>query len=116
VKERENAEDGVFGADVDYLEHTSGFGLKVAMREHHALGVTGGARGVEDHRNVIGGDRSGLEGAGTGGEDVSEKKYAVDGIVTVDDDQLDVQVLGCFFADRKALAVAEQQHRIGVKQ
>ncbi len=74
VEERENAEDGVFGADVDHLEDTFGFGFKVAVRQHHALGVAGGARGIQDHRDVVGGDGNGLEGARTCGEDVGEQK------------------------------------------
>ena len=74
VKERENAEDGVFGADVDHLENAFGFGLKVAVREHHALGIAGGARGVEDHRDVVGGDGNGLEVARPGGEDVGRSR------------------------------------------
>ena len=93
VKERENAEDGVFGADVDDAENAFGFGVEVAVREHHALGVAGGARGVEDHGDVVGGDRNGTEGAGACGEDGAQVGEAVFGVVAVDDDELDGQVL-----------------------
>ena len=70
VEEREDAEDGVFGADVDDLEHTFGFGLEVAVREHHTLGIAGGARSVEDHRDVVRLDRDGPIVCEAGGKDV----------------------------------------------
>ena len=52
-KSGQNAEDGVFGADVDDLEDAFGLGVEIAVREHHALGIAGGARGVENHRDVV---------------------------------------------------------------
>ena len=72
MEEREDAEYGVGGADVNHFEDAFGFGFEIAMREHDALGVARSPRAVEDHGNVVGGNGNRLEGAGTGGDEVRQ--------------------------------------------
>ena len=101
MKQRKNAEDGVFGADVDDLEHTLGFGIEIAVREHYTLGIAGGARGVENHGDVVGCDRYGMEGRGPCGEDLREVQQAVLGTLAVDENEFYGKASGGFIGDEQ---------------
>ena len=52
MEERQHAQHGVALRHVDHGKGRLALAGEVAVREHHALGVGGGARGVENHRGV----------------------------------------------------------------
>ena len=58
VKHRQHAQQRVGGSEVDPIEHGFHFTQKVGVGKHHALGVGGGSRGVEEGSEVVQGRRS----------------------------------------------------------
>ncbi len=75
-RQRQGAADDVVGPQSQRLRDRPGVVVDVAMREHHALGPAGGARGVDDGGEVAV-DRARVARRATGGDGVVEG--AVDG-------------------------------------
>ena len=55
--ERQDGEDAVVGAELVFAADRSRIGGEVGLRQQHALGHTGGARGVHEERRRIGARR-----------------------------------------------------------
>ena len=69
VEERQHAEQGVGRAKVDPVEDGLDFAQKIGVSQHHALGVGGGAGGVEQGSEIVTVRGGGLEIAGAALED-----------------------------------------------
>ena len=116
MEQREDAEDGVCGTDVNYLKNTIGFGVEIAVREHDAFRIARGAGTVENHGDVVSGDRDGLEVRGALRKNGAQVGDAFFGAVAIDEDKLDWRVFGGFAGHRETLAVGEEQHSVGVEE
>ncbi len=56
MEQRQDPENGVARPDRDELEHSVGLGQQIAVGQHHAFGVAGGARRIKDDRHIVGPD------------------------------------------------------------
>ena len=101
VRERQEREEGLVTARLQVLEHALDVRDDVAVREHHALGVARGARGV-DERGEVGGLGSLLGQLarfaeleeGLLGHDGNRRLQIVAVLVVGDDDEADLGRLG----------------------
>ncbi len=69
MKHGENSQQRILGANLDYPEHRIRLADEVGVGEHDALWIGGGARGVEQRRQVVRSGDDGLKASGAGGED-----------------------------------------------
>ena len=69
MKHRENSQQRIRRADLHGGEHRIRFADEVGVGEHDALRIGGGARSVEQRRQVALGGDDGLKAGGAGGED-----------------------------------------------
>ena len=126
VKHRENSEQRILRANLDYREHGIGLADEVGMGEHDALRIGGRARGVEQRRQVALGGDDGLKVAGARGEDGIEiggetrgASFRLSGIRFSRrrrHHQTYVESLDRFHRHRKMLHIAEQQGSPAVDQ
>ena len=64
VKERQHAEQGVAGADIDPVEDGFDLAKDVGVSEHHAFGIGGCTRRIEQRSEIVAVGRNRLEVAG----------------------------------------------------
>ena len=116
MKKRQNAENGVFGADIEDFADAIAFALDIAVREHDSLGIAGSARGVENQGDVASCYGDGLEVARPGGEDFGKLAQTFDELTAVHEDEFDGQVLGGFAGGGETSTIAEQQDGVGINE
>src|SRR5215469_15153481 len=110
VKQRQDAEDGVFGTDIEHFANALAFALDIAVGEHHPLGIAGSARGVEDQGDVASCYGDGLEVARPGGEDFGKQGQTFDELTAVHEDKFDGQVLGGFVGGGETSVITKKQN------
>ncbi len=79
MKHGENSEQGILGTDLHGGEHRVRLADEVGVGQHDALGIGGGARGVEQRRQVVFGGDEGLKASGAGGEngiEIADRGFA----------------------------------------
>ncbi len=69
VKQRQHAEHGIFRTDVRPAEYRFNLTQQIGVREHHSLGIGGGAGGVEQGGDDVRGDGGWCEAARARGKD-----------------------------------------------
>ena len=116
VEEREDAEDCVSGADVDDAEDGNGFGFKVAVREHDALGIAGGSRSVEKGGDVVVGDGGGMEVAWAFRKDGAQVGEALFVAFAIDENDLDGEIFDGVTREREVMPIGEEQHGVGIEE
>lgn len=122
VKQRQHAEKGIAGPEINPIEYSLDFAKDVGMGQHHALGVGGSTGGVDQAGEIVIFCSGGLKIAGPAGEDrrqVAEKillSRLAAHAVGIHQHDAEFQFADGWPRDRQMFSVAESCRGAGVFQ